>query len=26
VPDEMQGEFNQRLWAANSDDSDFYDE
>uniref|UniRef100_A0A6M2END8 RING-type domain-containing protein n=1 Tax=Populus davidiana TaxID=266767 RepID=A0A6M2END8_9ROSI len=26
VPDEMQWEFNQRLWAANSDDSDFYDE
>ncbi|KAJ6940401.1 E3 ubiquitin-protein ligase RHA1B-like [Populus alba x Populus x berolinensis] len=24
VPDEMQEEFNQRLWAANNDDSDFY--
>ena len=24
VPDEMQEEFNQRLWAANNDVSDFY--
>ncbi|KAG5251577.1 hypothetical protein OIU76_007790 [Salix suchowensis] len=26
VPDEMQGEFNQRLWAASNDASDFYSE
>ncbi|KAJ6722980.1 RING ZINC FINGER PROTEIN-RELATED [Salix koriyanagi] len=26
VPDEMQEEFNQRLWASNSDVSDFYSE
>ncbi|CAK7348850.1 unnamed protein product [Dovyalis caffra] len=26
VPDEMQEEFNQRLWAANNDVGDFYSE